>query len=394
MRHTTKAALEQPRFPVLALLCLAATGFLAIMTETLPAGLLPQVGASLRVSNAVAGQLVSVYAAGSLIAAIPLTTATRSWKRRRLLSMCLIGLLLANVFTAVSPSFVLTLGTRFLAGTCAGLIWGILPGYAQQMVEKDHQGRAVAFAMAGTPIAFSLGVPLGTSLAHLVGWRSTFGVLSGLSALVILYAAVRLPEFQGVHGVNTTSLSRVLRAPGVGVVLAVVFLWMAAHNALYTYIVPLVEPAGLDAHISALLFVFGLSALVGIVVTGVFVDRALRTMTLTSLLLFALVSIGFGLARSSALAIWGLCAVWGITFGGAATLLQTACMKAAGEGADLTPSMVTTSWNLAIAAGGLLGGGLLRYSSAGSIAWVCAAFVLGGFGLAINRAAFPTQNNL
>ena len=71
--------------PVAGLLALAMTGFIAILTETLPAGLLPQISDGLGVSDALAGQLVTLYAAGSLIAAIPLTAATQGWRRRRVL---------------------------------------------------------------------------------------------------------------------------------------------------------------------------------------------------------------------------------------------------------------------------------------------------------------------
>lgn len=57
--------------PIAGLLALAMTGFIAIMTETMPAGLLPQISHSLAVSSSMAGQLVTAYALGSLLAAIP-----------------------------------------------------------------------------------------------------------------------------------------------------------------------------------------------------------------------------------------------------------------------------------------------------------------------------------
>jgi predicted MFS family arabinose efflux permease len=64
--------------PLSGLLALTTASFLTILTEALPAGLLPQIGTALSVSEAMAGQLVTVYAIGSLAAAIPLTAATRS----------------------------------------------------------------------------------------------------------------------------------------------------------------------------------------------------------------------------------------------------------------------------------------------------------------------------
>lgn len=73
------------RLPLGGLLALATAGFITILTEALPAGLLPQMGRSLNVSDAMVGQLVTLYAIGSLVAAIPLTSATQGWRRRRLL---------------------------------------------------------------------------------------------------------------------------------------------------------------------------------------------------------------------------------------------------------------------------------------------------------------------
>ncbi|MFT8980388.1 MFS transporter, partial [Gluconobacter oxydans] len=161
--------------PVAGLLALAMTGFICIMTETLPAGLLPQIGAGLHVSPALAGQMVTAYALGSLSAAIPLTLATQRWRRRRVLLLAIIGFVLFNSVTAFSAHYGLTLVARYGAGAAAGLAWALLAGYARRMVTRSQQGRALAIAMVGTPIALSLGVPTGTWLGAAVGWRLAFG---------------------------------------------------------------------------------------------------------------------------------------------------------------------------------------------------------------------------
>src|SRR5476651_1741442 len=101
--------------PRSGLLALAMTGFIAIMTETLPAGLLTQIAAGMGFSPAVAGQLVTVYALGSLLAAIPLTAVTRGWRRRTVLLTSIIGFLIFNSITAFSTNVILTLAARFLA---------------------------------------------------------------------------------------------------------------------------------------------------------------------------------------------------------------------------------------------------------------------------------------
>ncbi|OTQ33732.1 MFS transporter, partial [Gilliamella apicola] len=72
-------------FPTLSLLALATALFISILTEALPAGFLLLISEDLSVTEAQAGQLVTLYALGSLLSAIPLTIATQSWNRKKLL---------------------------------------------------------------------------------------------------------------------------------------------------------------------------------------------------------------------------------------------------------------------------------------------------------------------
>ena len=98
---------DPEHFPWAALLALAFAGFITILTETLPAGLLPQIGASLSVSEGYVGQFVTIYALGSLLAAIPLIATTQGVRRRPLLLIAIIGFAIANTVTAVSTDYVI-----------------------------------------------------------------------------------------------------------------------------------------------------------------------------------------------------------------------------------------------------------------------------------------------
>ena len=117
-------AVQKSPLRLSALLAMALTGFIAIMTETLPAGLLPQIAAGLNVSQAMAGQLITLYAAGSLMAVIPLAALTRSWNRRTALLTAIVGFLVFNTLTTFSTHYILTLVARWMAGAAAGLAWG------------------------------------------------------------------------------------------------------------------------------------------------------------------------------------------------------------------------------------------------------------------------------
>ncbi|WP_455928583.1 MFS transporter [Pseudomonas fluorescens] len=364
------------RLPIGALLALAMTGFICIVTETLPAGLLPLISDGLAISPSMAGQMVTAYALGSVLAVIPMTIATRGWRRRNVLLLTIAGFLLFNSITALSSHYGVTLVARFFAGVAAGLAWSLLAGYARRMVAPHQQGRALALAMVGTPIALSLGVPLGTWLGGLVGWRTTFGLMSVLTLLLIVWVLVKVPDYPPQPAHQRLSLGQVLTTPGVRPVLAVVISWMLAHNILYTYIAPFVARAGLAERVDLVLLVFGVAALLGIWLTAKLVEPLLRKTVLASLVAFAAVTLVFGFVGSVPQVIYLGVAVWGLSFGGAATLLQTALADAAGEGADVALSLNVVAWNSAIAASGVVGGVLLETWGAASFPWAMALLLL------------------
>lgn len=364
------------RLPVLALLALAMTSFIAILTETLPAGLLPQIAQGLGISEVMTGQLVTVYAIGSILTAIPLTALTSGWRRRNVLLLAIVGFLIFNTVTALSPHYVITLVSRFLAGMAAGLAWGLMAGYARRMVSVEQQGRAMAIAMIGTPLALSLGVPLGTLMGGVLGWRSIFGIMSGLAVVLIAWVLLAVPDYPGQRNGERLSIRQVFMTPGVRPILAVIVAWMLAHNILYTYIAPFLAPSGLRPRVDLVLLVYGVGSLAGIWLISQLIDRWLRSLVLGCIAAFAVVVVALGLAMDAPAVIYISMAIWGITFGGAGTLLQTASADAAGDGMDVAQAMVATIWNVAIAGGGLAGGMLLDGYGAASFPWAMLALLL------------------
>ncbi|MEN5425367.1 MFS transporter [Stenotrophomonas pennii] len=384
-------AAAEGRLPLASLLALAMAAFITILTEALPAGLLPQMAQSLAVSEAWVGQTVTIYAIGSLMAAIPLTAATQGLRRRPLLLAALAGFVLANTVTTLSTSYVLTMTARFLAGVSAGVLWALLAGYAARMVPDHQKGRAIAVAMVGTPLALSLGVPAGTFVGNLVGWRVCFGTMSGLALVLMLWARLKLPDFAGQAAGRALSLRQVFTLPGVRPVLVAVLAFVLAHNVLYTYIAPFLSAAGMAQRTDAVLLVFGVASLLGIWIVGVLIDRRLRAMTLGSIGVFAMAALALGVARDVPGVVYVAVAAWGVAFGGSATLFQTALAKVAGSAADVAQSMLVTAWNLAIAGGGIVGGVLLERVGAGAFAPVLIALLALALGVvwAARRHGFP-----
>ncbi|WP_234334211.1 MFS transporter [Streptomyces sp. NRRL B-1347] len=377
--------------PTLRLLAFTAAGFLAITTETIPAGLLPRIGQGLGVSESLVGQFVTSYALGAVVAAVPVIAATRGMRRRPVLISAIAGLLVFNAVTALSTSYHLTLATRFLAGMAAGVVWGVLVGYARRLVPERLQGRALAVVGVGQPVALTLGIPLGTLLGGLVGWRGVFWIISGVSLALLAWIRTLVPDLPGQKASARRPITSVATLPGVRPVLLVVLLWILAHNVLYTYISPYLDAAGLGGRVDAVLFVFGSGAIVGIWWIGALVDRAPRAVTLASLGGFAVAALLLGIGSHSAPAAVIGVACWGITFGGAPTLMQTALADAAGEDADIAQSMLVTVFNLAVAGGGAVGALLLDAAGATALPWVLLTLSVAGGAVVLTARAhgFP-----
>lgn len=119
-----------------ALLALTTAAFVTVLTEALPAGVLPGMSAGLGVGESAAGQAVTVYALGTALTAIPLAAATARWPRKRLLLAGVAGFAVANTVTALSAAYPLTMVARFVAGVAAGVVWALLAGYARRLAPR------------------------------------------------------------------------------------------------------------------------------------------------------------------------------------------------------------------------------------------------------------------
>ncbi|MFJ6621339.1 MFS transporter [Kitasatospora sp. NPDC091335] len=357
------------RLPLPALLALATAVFITSLTETLPAGLLPAMSADLGVGESAAGQTVTVYALGTALTAIPLAVATARWSRKRLLLVSMAGFAAANTVTAVSSAYPLTMAARFVAGVAAGLAWALLAGYARRLAPPHLEGRAVAVAMAGIPLALSLGVPAGTFLGDAVNWQTAFLAMTGLTLLLLAWIAAFVPDQPGREHSAGTPVRVALRRPGVRPVLTVTLLFVLAHTILYTYIATLLDDLGLGDSTGTVLLVFGGASLLSIWLVGALIHRRLRVLTVAATLLVAVAATGFALGTDSTPAVYAAAALWGLGWGGVPTLLQTAAGDVAGDAADAVQAALVTLWNAAMAFGGLLGGLLFDLFGAGAFAW-------------------------
>ncbi|SFT82628.1 Predicted arabinose efflux permease, MFS family [Actinopolyspora lacussalsi subsp. righensis] len=384
---------QRGKLPLRALLALATAAFITVLTETLPAGVLPAMSSDLDVSEPAIGQLVTLYALGTAATAIPLSAVTAGWRRKKLLLTGVVGFAVANTVTALSTYYPLTMAARFVGGVAAGIVWALLATYARRMTPEPMQGRAIAIVMAGIPLALSLGVPAGTFLGELLGWQVTFSVMSVIALALILWIATTVPDYPGHERGGRIPLTRTLAIPGVGAVLFVTLAFVLAHNILYTYIATFLGHVGLGGSVSLALLIFGIASIVSIWIVGAQIDRRLRTLTIAGTLLVAAGATLLAVLATSPTLVYLAVALWGLGWGGVPTLLQTAVGDAGGKAGDTALAILVTLWNVGMAAGGVVGGVVLDFFGPTAFPWSVLVLLLPVLiaVLAASRHGFPRK---
>lgn len=365
------------KFPWAGLLVLSALIFTTVTSEFLPTGLLPDIARDFKVSESQVGLLVTVFAGTVVLSAAPLAVLTRRYSRKWLLIVVLLVFAIANVLAAVAVNYPMLVGARILGGLVHGLFWAVVGAYAAHLVPKHQLSRAIAITGGGGTAAFVLGVPVGTALGHAVGWRIAFVIIAAIVIVLTIVAARLLPAVS--HGVTlkTGEIPLPLRkdrtVPGVVLVGIIVIVVAFGHNLFYTYIAPfLIGPVAIDpGAVAGILFVYGGAGAIGLVLAGTLGDKYPQRALAGAVFVVALSVLGLALFSNVPWLVIALVALWGTSFGALPSMLQARMMHTASVRVrDAAAAYFTTSFNIAISMGALVGGFILDASGVLTLAWV------------------------
>src|SRR3989440_8135799 len=154
--------------------------------EFVIAGLLPQVAASLRITEGQAGNLITAYALAIVVGGPILTLWLARFEKRKVLLGLMALFIAGNLIGAVTTSYTLLLISRVVAGLMQGPFFGIGAVVAMKLVSDKLAGQAVGQMFAGLTLANVLGVPAGTWIGNTFGWNMTFLFISALGVLTVV----------------------------------------------------------------------------------------------------------------------------------------------------------------------------------------------------------------
>jgi MFS transporter, DHA1 family, inner membrane transport protein len=361
------------RRSVAALLALSVTAFCFVTTETVPVGLLSEISGDLTISPSQVGLLVTGYAVTVVVVTLPLVRLLARVPRRPLILGLMALMVVSTALSAAAQDFGMLLTARVVTALSQAVFWGVVAPVAAGMFPSHVRGRVMAVVFTGGSIGPMLGVPAGTWLAQVAGWRSVFAALSvlGLIAFVTLAAALRIGTAHEDHADRGTT-------PNVRryvLVLATNTLAVAGFFAVFTYtsefiVVVAAMPAVL---LGPLLLARGVADFGGIAAGGVASDRNqfLATVLPAGLLVVTLVGM-YALGASPVAAGAGII-LTGLAMGALTPAIQNRVMEFAPGGTDIASAGSSVAYNVGIALGSSLGGLSLAQAGTRSIAVTGAA---------------------
>lgn len=262
---------------LLPIYCMSLGGF-AIGTEGfMIAPLLPQIADDLVLSLSRAAMLVTVFTITLAISSPVLTVMTAAANRRNLLIGAMAAFAAANIVAWRSTGFAGIMTARVLLALAAGVYLPNANALVGAIVPVEKRGWALAVVTGGMTIAIALGLPLGAVIGHAFGWRWTFfavGLLASVATVGLLLGipggaaeSVRVPGFR--ERIRVAAQPSILRA------LSVTLFWAMGAFTAYPFIAPYLHASlGLENNgVSATVFLWGISAAVGLIVGGSLNDR-------------------------------------------------------------------------------------------------------------------------
>ena len=366
-----------------SLIALAFGTFALGMAEFVMMSILPYVAQSMQCSIPEAGHLISAYAIGVCVGAPSVVLVARKRPLHQILLGLIVIYLTGNLLMASCSDLHLGVLFRFISGLPHGAYFGVASIVAGKLADEGRSSEAVSIMIAGMTVANLFGVPLGTSLSHILSWRVTFLLVACWGVIVLYYIWRWVPAVEGLKDTGFKGQFRFLKTPAPWLILGATALGNGGVFCWYSYITPLLtNVSGFSAgSVTALMMLAGFGMVVGNLVSGRLSDRytpgrvgmvVQGMICIVLLLIFFLSPHPWCSAILMALCTAGLFAV--------SSPEQVLIIRVAPGGEMLGGACVQMAFNLGNAIGAYVGGlalgGGYRYPALAGVPFALTGFIL------------------
>ncbi len=349
----------------IAVFALSLAAFCIGTTEFIVSGILLGVSTDLGVSVPTAGLLVTGYAAGVAVGGPILALLLSRFPLKPTILAVMVVFAIGQLLCALAPSYELLLGARLISACGHGVFFGVASVAVTNLVPEEKRGAALSLLVGGITVANILGLPAGTAIGNAFGWRVTFVIIAIMAVISVLAVMLALPgqqkgEMQADAPLRQQA-AQLLHQQVFLSYLAVAIL-MVGQLAFGTFQVALLtEITGLDpvTMVPVFLLIGGAGAVTGIWLGGRGADwnRDLTIIIVCAgqIVCFAILLLVVRNAIAMAIMLF-LSSAFGFGF---STPIQVRILHGARAAPRLAATMISTAYNIGIAAGAAVGAALL-----------------------------------
>ncbi|WP_409178768.1 MFS transporter [Brevibacillus fortis] len=368
----------------LALLALAISAFGIGTTEFVIVGLLSTVAQDLKVTITLAGLLISGYALGVAIGAPIITALTSRIPRKTLLMLLMIVFVVGNSAAALSSSFAILIIARFFTAFSHGVFFSIGSTIAADLVPENKRASAIATMFTGLTVATVTGVPLGTFIGQMFGWRATFWGVAILGVIALISTAILVPSnLKKAKVASIKDQVKIITNLSLLLVFAITALGYGGTFVTFTFLGPILEEiTGYQASaVSLILLVYGIAVAIGNTVGGKAADKnpikALRWMFIIQAIILIILTFTapFKWVGTLTIMLMGLLAFMNVP--GLQVYVVQLAEKYVPSAVDVASAMNIAAFNLGIAIGAFVGGIIVDTIGLIHTPWVGGVMVLG-----------------
>ncbi|WP_144485717.1 MFS transporter [Bacillus safensis] len=374
---------------VVYLLALAA--FLIGTIEYIITGIIQMVADDLQVTTSAAGLLVTSLALSAAIGAPIVIALTINIDRRKILSWMLIIFTLSNIITSISHSFEMVLMTRVLQGISGGTAIVVAMAVATRLVEREKRGTAIGIILMGLSSSLVLGVPIGTFLSSMIGWKALFAAIGLITLIPLIVVYRRIPSMKEQEPVTLGMQLSILKDKRILLAVAVTLFYVGGYSTLFTYLTPfLQESANLSiTEISGILLLAGICSFLGSSLGGVAADKKGPTFTIFSGIILQIIMLMLlAFVTGNLVVMVAVIMIWMIATWSTSPAQQLYLVTLVPKSPDIALSVNTSFIQFGFALGSGLGGLVLSRTSILHLSWISAGTVLLALLMTILMVAF------
>ncbi|MBP0727224.1 MFS transporter [Bacillus sp. RG28] len=367
-----------------ALLALAMSAFAIGTTEFISVGLIPLISKDLHISVTTAGLTVSIYALGVTFGAPILTTLTSTISRKYLLLLIMVVFILGNSIAAFATNISVLLVGRVISAFAHGLFMSIGSTIAANLVPENRRASAISIMFSGLTVATVTGVPIGTYIGQLFGWREAFIAIIIVGLIAFIANSILVPSnlLKGTRTSFRTQINLITNGRLI-LLFTITALGYGGTFVVFTYLSPLLQniTGFKEGTVAALLLIYGVAIGIGNMIGGKVANRnpisALFYMFIIQVVILFLLTFTapFKILGLITIILMGLLAFMNVP--GLQVYVVILAERFVPSGVDVASAMNIAAFNVGIAIGSYLGGIVTDSIGLINTPWIGALMVLG-----------------